>query len=143
VSESAQVEAMRELSEFFGDSLSQMLYRSFQSQISNPFPANQALVNFTKAYNRVATALEKGDGAYFTQAELAKYNAYLKSSARTLTADFVRIIENTAKEQQLKVQGIKTPFFKKQAQDAVTELREEAKYVSDNAKEIFGSDFLK
>jgi len=143
VSESTQVEAMRELPEFFGDALTQMLYHSLQSQISNPFPTNQAVANFTKAYNRAATALEKGDGAYFTQAALAKYNAYLKSSARTLTADFVRIIENTAKEQQFKVQGIKTPFFKKQAQDVVAELHEEAKYVTDNAKEIFGSDFLK
>jgi Trypsin-like peptidase domain len=143
VSESTQIQATTEVSDYFAEVLNQLLFHSLESPLVNKFPTNQPLGNFTTTYNRAVSTLGKGDGAFLTDAETKRINSKLKASARMLTADFVRIIDATAADFKFKAEKIKTPYFRKKAEEILIKLAAESQFVKENAKEAFGSDFLK
>lgn len=143
VSESSQIDLAWELSDYFGEVLNQLLFGTFAKPIENKFPKNGDLANFVTTYNRAVATLSSKDGAFATDAETRKSNVKLRGTARQLTGEFVRIINATATDLRLNMQRIQTPYYKKIRDDILSEIADESRFVNDNAKEAFGSDFLK
>ncbi len=143
LNESSQVDSIWELADYFAQVLNQLLYHTFEAELENKFPKNGELSNFITTYNRATKMLSNKDGTLATDREIAMSNSKLKGTAKSLTSDFVRIIDATAKDFQFKGQRIKTPYFKKQAQEALLDLREASRIVTENAKLASGSNFLK
>ena len=143
VSESTQIVSISELSDHFAHLLNQLLFHTFEAELENKFPKNGELANFITTYNRATKTLSNKDGTLATDKEIARSNSKLKATAASLTSDLVRIIDSAATDFRFKAQQIRTPYFRKKAQEILTELSDTSKFVIENAKAASGSNFLK